>query len=81
MKRKDISVLLVVAFVSAFLSVILSGLFFSTPEDRAQKVETAEVIETVFEVPDQKYFNSNSVNPTQNIQIGTDPNSNPFEGR
>ena len=81
MKRKDISVLLVVAFVSAFLSVILSNLFFSTPEDRAQKVETAEAIGIVFDAPDQKYFNSNSVNPTQNIQIGTDPNSNPFEGR
>lgn len=81
MKKKDISLLLVVAFVSVVASILLSGVFFSTPEDRAQKVEVVEPILTTFERPDKTYFNSNSVNPTQNIQIGTDPNSKPFEGR
>jgi len=81
MKRKDLGTLAVVAIVSAFLSIILSGVLLSPPEDRQQKVEVVEPISTTFERPDSAYFNSKSVNPAQNIQVGQDPNSNPFEGR
>lgn len=81
MQKKDFGVLAVVAIVSAVLSMILSGIFFSTPEDRAQSVETAEVISTTFDRPNSDYFNTNAVNPAQNIQIGVDPNSTPFGGQ
>ncbi len=79
--KKDAFTILIVAIFSAVLSIILSGLFISTPEDRAQKVEVVDPIVTTFEAPSKEYFNSNSVNPSQNIQIGTDSNSNPFEVR
>lgn len=81
MKAKDLGVIAVVAIVSAVLSIILSGVLFSTPEDRRQSVEVVEPISTSFERPDATYFNLNSINPAQNIQVGTDPNSNPFAGR
>jgi len=81
MKRKDVGVLIVVAVVSAFLSIIISGLLLSTPEDRHQSVETVEVISTNFDRPDSTYYNDKSVNPAQVIQVGQDPNSKPFEGR
>ena len=81
MKRKDIVTIIIVAIVSSFLSIILSGMLLSTPEDRQQSVEVVEVISTNFERPDSTYFNDKSVNPAQAIQVGQDPNSKPFEGR
>lgn len=81
MKTKDLGVLAVVAIVSIVLSIILSGIFFSTPEDRAQTVEIVDPISTTFDRPDSTYFGSNAINPAKSIDIGVDPNSNPFEGR
>jgi hypothetical protein len=81
MRKKDITVLFFVAVVSGVLSIILSGMIFSKPADRKQKAEVVDSISTTFERPDSTYFNSNSVNPAQDIQIGKDPNSNPFGGR
>lgn len=79
--KKDLTAIFAVAIFSAIFSIIISGLFLSTAEDRKQSVEVVEPISTSFERPSETYYNSKSVNPAQNIQIGTDPNSNPFEGR
>lgn len=79
--KKEITTIFFVAIFSAIFSIIISGLFISTAEDRKQSVEVVEPISTTFERPSDTYFNSRAVNPAQNIQIGTDPNSNPFEGR
>ncbi len=81
MKRKDLGIIAIVAIVSAFLSILLSGVLLATPEDRQQSVEVVERISTDFERPDSTYFNNKSVNPAQLIQVGQDPNSNPFQGR
>lgn len=78
MKRKDLTTIAIVAVASAIISFILSGMLFSPPEDRKQNVEVVESVLTDFKRPDTRYFNQNSINPSQNIQIGTDQNSNPF---
>lgn len=78
MKQKDFAIIGLVAVISAVMSIILSGIFFSTPEDRSQKVEVADPISTTFQTPDSRYFNSKSVNPSQSVNTGTDKNSNPF---
>lgn len=78
MKKKDLSIIAAVAFFSAVVSFLLSGWLFSPPKDRKQKVEVVEPISTEFTRPDSRYFNKDSINPAQNIQIGTDENSNPF---
>ncbi len=78
MKKKDISVIISVALGSAVFSFVVSGLLFSSKKDRSQKVEVVEQISTDFKTPDPIYFNQYSKNPSQNIQIGTDQNSNPF---
>jgi hypothetical protein len=78
MKKKDISVIVSVALGSAVFSFVLSNLLFSSKKDRSQVVEVVEQISTEFKTPDPTYFNRNSKNPSQNIQIGTDQNSNPF---
>lgn len=81
MRGRDFQIIFLVAVVSFVASVLLSGVFFSTPEDRSQTVETAESITTDFERPDDTYFNENAFNPAKEIEIGQEPNSNPFQSQ
>ena len=80
MKQKDLSVIIVVAFLSAIISFVLSGKIFVTPENRQQAVEVVDPVTADFQLPDSRYFNSNSINPTLDSQLGTDTNQNPFNG-
>jgi hypothetical protein len=80
MKQKDLALILVIAILSGVLSLLISGWLFAKPADRKQKAEIVDVITSDFSTPDDKYFNVNSVNPTQLIQIGNSNNPNPFGG-
>lgn len=77
MKQKDLSIIIAVAFLSAIVSFLLSNKLFVTPENRQQKVEVVDVIRTDFERPNTRYFNTDSINPTQNSQLNT-TNQTPF---
>jgi hypothetical protein len=77
MKQKDIVVIIVVVFVAAFASFFLSRIFFG-PQTKDQKVEKVEAISTEFPYPNDKYFNENSLNPAQSVEITNNNNSNPF---
>ncbi|HUB94064.1 MAG TPA: hypothetical protein VMB52_06190 [Verrucomicrobiae bacterium] len=79
MKQKDIALIIVIAFVSAVVSYVVSGKLFVTPANRQQQVQVVDTISPTFQTPDTKYFNSNSIDPTQNSQIGGN-NQNPFSG-
>lgn len=81
MKQKDIALIIVLVAISAVVSFLLSGWLFAAPKDRQQEVEKVDVITSDFEQPNSKYFNANSVNPTQNIKIGPGENPNPFDGQ
>ena len=78
MKQKDIALIIIIVFVSGVLSFIISGKLFVTPENRQQKVQTGDVIESTFEKPSEKYFNNDSINPAQMVQIGNNNNQTPF---
>jgi hypothetical protein len=78
MKQKDISVIIIVAGVSALFSFILSNALFGSPQNRQEKVETVDVITAEFTEPDKRYFNNESVNPTLLIEIKGNDNSKPF---
>lgn len=80
MKQKDLLILVVVAFVSAVFSLVLSNMFFATPENRSQQVEVIDAISSDFPKPSEKYFNSQSIDPAQPVQIGDNNNPNPFNG-
>jgi hypothetical protein len=79
-KQKDIALILVIVFISGIVSFLLSGWIFARPADRQQKAEKVDVITSDFSLPDNRYFNATSVNPTQLIQIGDSNNPNPFTG-
>lgn len=80
MKQKDIAMIIVIAFISAVVSFVVSNKIFVTPSNRAQQVEVVDPIQPNFQNPDKKYFNSSSVDPTQNSTIGNGSNDNPFNG-
>lgn len=79
MRRKDVMLIIVAGLVAGVISFIISGTFITTSEDRQQNVETAVPIETSFERPPAEYFNQDAINPTQTIEIGDDPNNQPFD--
>ena len=78
MKQKDYMLILVVVFFGGIISFFASKLIFSSPQSRQTEVEIVEEISADFQLPDNKYFNSESINPTKLIQIGDNNNSAPF---
>jgi ABC-type cobalt transport system substrate-binding protein len=81
MKQKDILLVVVVAIVAVVVSVAASKVLFVSSDNRKQEVEVVEEIGTTFTPPSSTYFNASSVNPTQNIQIGTSTNPTPFNNK
>lgn len=79
MKQKDIAVIIVAVFVSGILSYFISSALFASPEDLKTEVEVVQPITADFPKPDERYFNSESINPTQTITIGNDQNQQPFQ--
>ncbi len=77
MKSKDIGLLAVIGIVSAVVAVIVSGWLIPSG-DKSQAVEVVKPISSDFSELPKEYFNTESINPTKEIQIGQDPNSNPF---
>lgn len=81
MKQKDIAALIVVAVVSAILSLGISHFVPMGSVKRGVSVEKVQAISTDFQLPDTKYFNSKSIDPTQIIRINENDNSKPFDGQ
>lgn len=81
MKQKDIVLIIVVAFISGMASFFLSNIFITSPKSRQQKVEIVEAVNSDFNKPSSKFFNSQSIDPTKLIQIGDNNNTDPFKER
>lgn len=81
MKQKDVALILVMVFISAILSFVISGQIFGSPKNKSQTAEVVEAITTEFPPLPSKYFNGNSINPTQLITIGGGTNPNPFDSQ
>ncbi len=80
MKQKDVALIIVIAAISGFASFFLSHFLFATPQNREQKVEVVDKITTEFPLPSHKYFNENSIDPAQLVQVVDNNNPNPFKG-
>lgn len=77
MKQKDMIVLLVIVFIAGFASYFVSKSLFSGDKTKVQ-VKRVQAIDPDFNEPSDKYYNGDSVNPTQTITIGdTNPTQNP----
>jgi len=78
MKSKDIFTFILVAVVSGVLSIVISNMLITGNTDKEQTVEVIEPIVSDFQRPPVEYYNSDSVNPTQTIEIGSETQSQPF---
>lgn len=78
MKQKDIVLIIGIAVVSGIVSFVISAKLFVTPKNRQQQVEVVDVINSDFQKPSTKYFNSDSIDTTQLVTIGDNNNQNPF---
>lgn len=79
MKQKDIIVIAVVVIVAAFLALIASKLLIKSA-DKTQQAEVVQTISPDFDTPDKRFFNTGSIDPTLQIQIGDNSNPDPFRG-
>jgi hypothetical protein len=78
MKQKDIALILVIVIISAILSLVISKKMFASPQNSQQSVVVVQPITADFPQPSNKYFNANSIDPTQLITISQNNNTNPF---
>jgi len=80
MKQKDVALIILISAISAVVSFTVSNILFSTPQNRQQKVAVIDKISTQFSTPNSQFFNSQSIDPTQLIEVQTSNNPNPFNG-
>lgn len=78
MKQKDVALIIVIVFISGLFSFLLSRVVIDS-DNKKQEVEVVEPISAEFSQPSDKYFNANSTNPTQLIQIGENQNESPLD--
>lgn len=81
MKQKDIILIIVMVFISAVFSFILSGQIFGSKENSQQTAEVVEAITSEFPPLPSEYYNGESINPTQSITIGGGTNPSPFDSQ
>lgn len=79
MKQGDIALVVVVAFIAGIMSFIITGMIFGRPNDLKTEVEVVDPISAELTPVDTRYFNKDSINPTQIIRIGGgQDNGQPF---
>jgi len=69
MKKNDITLVVACIVVGGAFSLVVSNLLIN-PSTKKEKVEVVEKISSEFPEANKKYFNADSINPTQVIQIG-----------
>jgi flagellar basal body-associated protein FliL len=80
MKQKDIMIIIAVAIFGVVVALLLSNMIFVKAETKAQTVEKIDAITAEFNDEEvKKYVNSQSVNPSQLVEIGKTTNDAPFQ--
>jgi hypothetical protein len=77
MKQKDIALIIVIAGISAIVSIFISKAIFSTTSNPLQ-AQTVQPIASYFPKPNSLYFNSGTFDPSKSITIDQNNNSTPF---
>ncbi|MGH7142476.1 MAG: hypothetical protein ACREF5_03385 [Candidatus Saccharimonadales bacterium] len=80
MKQKDVALIILIAGISGVISFVVSNFIFASPANSQQKVAVVDPISTEFTTPNTQFFNNQSIDPTQLIEVQNSNNSNPFDG-
>lgn len=78
MKKQDLGIIIAVAIFAGIFSLVASNLIFTPRSTKGLKAQKIDTIQATFNQPDKRYFNTESINPTQLIQIGDNSNGQPF---
>lgn len=78
MKLKDKGLIFAAIIFAGIFSLVLSNVFLNPASKRQATVEVVAPITAEFNRPDSRFFNAESVNPTQQIRIGDSENQSPF---
>lgn len=78
MKQQDIAIIIVIVFITGVVSLFVSNIFIG-PGERNEEAAIVEPISTEFDEPNERYFNDQSINPTQIIRIQEGQNPDPFQ--
>ena len=78
MKSKDKMTIVAVVIFSAIVSIVLSNILMNKEKNKNQSIEIVTPISAELQRPPAEYYNANSINPTQTIQIGGNNTSQPF---
>lgn len=78
MKQKDYILIVVTVIFSGFFSIVISSLLVGSADVTQQEAEVVQPLTADFNEPPKKYFNDQSVNPTQLILIDDNANQTPF---
>ncbi len=77
MKPKDFAIIAVSIFVGGAISIFVGKLVFGKSISH-QSVEIVPRISSSLPIPDNRYFNTSSIDATQFINISNNQNSAPF---
>lgn len=78
MKQQNLAIFGAVAFMSIVFALLITTSLFAPEKSQRMEAESVDPISSNFPSLNKKYFNANSINPVQTIQIGDNPNENPF---
>ncbi|MEX0934553.1 MAG: hypothetical protein WDZ42_02010 [Candidatus Saccharimonadales bacterium] len=79
LEQKDIIVISLVAVFSFIASFFIASALITTPEDRAEQVLEVSEVSSDFPEVNRRIFNSDAINPTEEITLGEDSVTNPFD--
>lgn len=78
MKQKDYLLIGIVIVFSTIVSYLITSQFIGGPGKKSDSAEVVHKLTADFKLPDKRYFNQNSINPTRLITIDKSANPNPF---
>lgn len=75
MKKTDIAMIILIASVSVLIAYFVAKSVIGNVQGQSVKVKTAEAISEEVTEPDKTVFNTNAINPTVEVIIGTQSTS------
>lgn len=77
-KQRDTIMIVVAVFAGILLAILADKYAFNNSASRDTEVDVVPVIHTDFTSPSSQYFNSQSIDPTQLINIAPNNSQQPF---
>jgi hypothetical protein len=75
MKKSDIAMIVLIASIFILIAFFATKAIFGDSANETVKVKTIESINSTIEEPSTDIFNSNGINPTYRVNVGTEDSS------